>query len=399
MAIVEKVGVYRKWLESAPEKNGEVIPKSEWPRKRRYCWIVRWCGTDKKKYGKLFKNKKEAEKYALDLQKQVNLGRADRPQKITLQEFRLEHEQVMKGQVAYGTIQEHKRALELFENFIGGSFALSRIRPRHAEAFIADCLASNEVSNGTVNKWIRTLRGIFNLAIEPRGYLAEGQNPFAKIKKRNITEKPIRYVDLLEYSALMDAAAKLWWKTFLSIAYGSGLRRNEILHLTWADVDIGQHRIEVRAKKPTAEILKWEPKSRKNRTVPMSDESAKLLVDMQVNSPEFHPYIFVSPERLDRIKKRRRAGKWHARSEVVNNLGERFSTIRRHANVAECTMHDLRRSAITNWAGQLPIQVVQALAGHSNITTTRKYYLAVRPEDFDSASKVLNLVLSKTRSD
>jgi len=107
----------------------------------------------------------------------------------------------------------------------------------------------------------------------------------------------------MEYTALMDAATKLWWKAFLSIAYGSGLRLNEILHLTWADVDLGQHHIKVKAKKAKADILAWEPKGRKNRTVPMSNESAKLLVDMQVNSPELHPYIFVSPERLDRIKK------------------------------------------------------------------------------------------------
>jgi integrase len=400
MAIVEKVGVYRKWLEPVPkDKNDNPIPKSEWARKRRYCWVVRWCGTNKKKYGKLFKKRKEAERYALDLQKQVNLGRADRPQKITLHDFRVEHERVMKGQVAYATIQEHKRALELFENFIGGSFALSRIRPRHAEAFVANCLASNEVSVATVNKWARTLKSIFTRAIDPRGYLAEGQNPFSKIKERKITERPIRYVDLMEYTALMDAATKLWWKAFLSIAYGSGLRLNEILHLTWADVDLGQHHIKVKAKKAKADILAWEPKGRKNRTVPMSNESAKLLVDMQVNSPELHPYIFVSPERLDRIKKRRKAGKWHARSEVVNNMGERFKTIRRHANVAECTIHDLRRSAITNWAMELPIHVVQTLAGHEKIATTRKYYLAVRPEDFVSASKVVNLVLSRTPSD
>jgi hypothetical protein len=109
MAIAEKVGVYRKWLEPIPEKDGKPIPKSEWAGKRRHCWIVRWCGTEKKKYGKIFKTRKEAEEYALDLQKQVNLGRADRPQRITLQEFRLEHEQVMKGQVAYGTIQYHAR--------------------------------------------------------------------------------------------------------------------------------------------------------------------------------------------------------------------------------------------------------------------------------------------------
>jgi len=49
--------------------------------------------------------------------------------------------------------------------------------------------------------------------------------------------------------------------------------------------------------------------------------------------------------------------------------------------------------------GKLPIQVVQTLAGHADIKTTRKYYLAVRPEDFDSANEVLNLVLNKTQSD
>ena len=207
---IEKVGVYRKWLGPVPkDKNGKAIPKSEWPRKRRHRWIVRWYGTDGRRYGKVFETRKEAQRRDSELQKQVCLGKADKPKKITLHDFRVEHERVMKGQVAYGTIQELKRALGLFENFIGGSSTLSRILPRHAEAFVADCLASNKVSIATVNKWIRTLHGIFNLAIEPRCYLAEGQNPFAKIKKRKTTERPIRYVDILEYSALMDAAKKL----------------------------------------------------------------------------------------------------------------------------------------------------------------------------------------------
>jgi integrase len=397
---VEKVGIYRKWLEPVPkDKNGKCAPKSEWPRKRQHCWIARWYGTNGQRYGKVFQSRKEAERYASELQNRICFGKADKPEKITLQDFRLEHEQVMKGQVAYGTVQEHVRALKLFENFIGGSFVLSKIKPRHAEAFVADRLASKEVSIATVNKYIRTLHGIFNLAIEPRGYLAEGQNPFAKIKKRKITENAIRYVDLREYRALMDAAKKTWWKAFLSIAYGSGLRRNEILHLTWADIDLEQHRIEVRAKKESAEILEWEPKSRTNRVVPMSDEADQLLVNMQVDAAEFHPYVFVSPERLCRIKQRREAGKWHSRSQVVNRLREGFNTIRRRAKVSECTIHDLRRSAITNWAQRLPIQVVQVLAGHADIRTTRKYYLAIRPEDFSSAAQVLKHIMSETATD
>ncbi len=195
---IEKVGIYRKWLVPVPkDKDGRPVPESEWPRKRRHRWIARWYGTNGHRYGKVFETRKEAERHASELQNRVCLGNADKPEKITLHEFRLEHEQVMKGQVAYATLDDQKRALKFFENFIGGSVLLSKIKPRHAEAFIAHRL-STVPSVSTVNKDIRTLRSIFNLAIEPRGYLIEGQNPYAKIKERKRTENEIRYVEVAE---------------------------------------------------------------------------------------------------------------------------------------------------------------------------------------------------------
>jgi hypothetical protein len=48
-------------------------------------------------------------------------------------------------------------------------------------------------------------------------------------------------------------------------------------------------------------------------------------------------------------------------------------------------------------ARHFPIQVVQELAGHAVIKTTRELYLTVRPEDFALASKVLQKVMEKTR--
>ena len=126
---IEKVGIYHKWLEPVPERNNKPIPKSEWPRKRRHRWIVRWYGTEGKRYGKVFRTRKEAERYASELQNRVHLGKTDKPQRITLEEFRLEHKRVMKGQVAYTTLQDQIRALKLFEKFIGESFLLSKIKP------------------------------------------------------------------------------------------------------------------------------------------------------------------------------------------------------------------------------------------------------------------------------
>jgi len=127
----------------------------------------------------------------------------------------------------------------------------------------------------------------------------------------------------------------------------------------------------------------------------MADETAQLLVNLQAQAKEGFPYIFISQKRLEKIRERQKIGKWTSRSEVINNLRENFHRVRQRAKVSKCTLHDLRRSAITNWASRLPIQVVQQLAGHSDISTTRKYYLTVRSEDIVSANKVVNSILAK----
>lgn len=394
--VTNKVSVGRKWLEPVPEENGRQIPRSEWVKKRRHCWIVRWYSTAGKRHGKLFDKRKEAERHARKLQALVDSGRQDEPGKITLRQFVEEHKTVMKGQVAHATLMDQLRALEMLATFVGEDVLLQRINARNAEAFIASRIESG-LTTGTVNKDIRTLKRVFNLAIEPRGYLRDGQNPFAKIRERKQTAKNIRYVTVLEYRALMEAAGSLWWRALLSTAYCCGLRRSEILHLTWADIDFHAQRVRVSAKESGSETIRWEPKDHETRVVPMSDETAQILADLQAEAPEGFPYIFITPKRFQRIKAKLETGNWNDRKAVINNLTRGFEVIRHRSGVSECTPHDLRRSAITNWAQELPVQVVQELAGHSNIATTRKYYLTVRPEDVERANQLMNRILTACR--
>ena len=394
----EKIGIYRRWLEPAPVIDGVPVSKADWPKHRRHSWEAKWFGSACQRYSKSFETRRLAEQFARQLQEDVNRGKADRPEKITLSAFAKEHEKVMAGQVAYATLCDQIRALRLFENFIGGSTLLTNVKPRNAEAFVAHRLASG-LAVASVNKDIRTLKRIFNLAIEPRGYLAEGQNPFAKIKQRKKSQHPVRYVTVLEYHALLNATDNLGWKALLSIAYGSGLRRDEISNLTWPDIDFENKLVCVNAKHSSGLTIEWEPKDHENRKVPLSEQSIEMLASIQLTAPEGHPYIFINPERLRLIRGRERTGKWNPGCNVINNLWRRFEVIRKRSGIAKCTLHDLRRSAITNWTKHIPIQVVQQFAGHSDISTTRKYYLAVRPEDITSANQIINRLVECVKSD
>lgn len=292
----EKIGIYHRWLGKVPKVNEKPAPKSDWPKCRRHSWTVRWYGNTGKRYSKNFKTRKLAEQFARQLQTEINYGRADKPEKISLSLFAKEHKEVMAGQVAYATICDQVRALKFFEKFIGGLTLLTNIKPRDAEAFVAHRLASGSKVQ-TVNKDIRTLRRIFNLAIDPRGYLQEGQNPFAKIKQRKKSQPPIRYVKITEYQALLDATEELWWKALFSIAYSSGLRRNEIFNLTWQNIDFENKLICINAKQSTKLTIEWEPKDHENRVVPISEHTIQFLAALQLTAREGHPYIFIKPGR------------------------------------------------------------------------------------------------------
>jgi len=65
------------------------------------------------------------------------------------------------------------------------------------------------------------------------------------------------------------------------------------------------------------------------------------------------------------------------------------------------SLHDLRRSAITNWSKFANIQTVMTMAGHSSIETTRRYYAAVTEDQIErvrqaSATAIVDAVSGQT---
>ncbi len=391
---IEKVGIYRKYYGKVPKDNTcKQLSKELWRKKRPFSWAVRWYGSEGKRYSKSFKTRKEAEKYAETRQLDVRSGKSDLPKKITLKCFYDEHKELMEKNLAKSTLRLHLEVISDLADHAGWNCDMKRVKPTDIEKVRALRL-KGDIAPATANKELRAMKRIFNLAIS-RGYLNAGCNPCVSIKQIKIAPKKPNYCSPEEFSLVYNHATGIFWKALLALAYTTGLRLQELLNLTWADVDFQESHIHVTRKSEGQWVQSWQPKDCEMRVIPLPEQTLNLLTAWQSVAPEECPYVFMEHERWSFYREKVKASNWRKGQSLSNNILRRFKTLCRRAKVATYSIHDLRRSCITNWAKSLPAHVVQMLAGHSDIRTTQTYYLSVQPDDIKKAQKVQSEMLGK----
>ena len=167
-----------------------------------------------------------------------------------------------------------------------------------------------------------------------------------------------------------------------TLGYCCSLRLGEVLNLTWTDVDFERSRVRVVRKNASEHHSTWTPKDKDMRIVPLPDQAVSVLAELQLAATDGQEYVFVNgkgPAKGSRVKRQ--------------NVWRDFQAIREKAGIPKCSFHDLRKSYCTNLAGAVPLHVVQELAGHAVIRTTRRHYLKVRDEQIDSARCALEEVM------
>jgi integrase len=105
------------------------------------------------------------------------------------------------------------------------------------------------------------------------------------------------------------------------------------------------------------------------------------------------PYLFPPAWRRRHMELIRREGRCKKSQDHMNNFGRNFHKLRKKAGVAECTLHNLQRSCITNLAKVLPVYIAQKPAYHSDIKTTQKYNLAVQESDLEMGRQAQSKIL------
>ena len=393
--MIAKIGVYREL------------------RNKSRPWAVRWFTTidpetgRRKRFCKSFEFKRDAERFGSEMA--VEFEREGRPKanpdRETLDDFLKGYLRRRKPELKAVSFELYEGTIRRLVDFFGRDCLLKDISVEQAHDFILAQKAigpwckGNKLSDWTREQLKRHCKTIFGAAVES-GYI--GTNPFkAKaLRSKRLATKRWYRMKPNEYHALLEAAASLREKVAYALFYTAGLRLHEAFNLTWDGLDFQENLLFVMNREATADIPPFSIKDYEQRRIPLPQHAIDLLTRWQAEAPEGVPFVLLTADRFERVKAHwqeiHKAGLSWRNRYIVNHVLRNFKVHIKRAgikSIGKLTVHTLRKCAGQNWADYLPMNVVKELMGHSSITTTAEFYLAVdRDHERKAAESVQRLL-------
>lgn len=157
-------------------------------------------------------------------------------------------------------------------------------------------------------------------------------------------------------------------------AQASGLRRREVVSLTWPQVDW------------SAGVIRVVGKGDKPHVIPITPEITDLLWPLRGHHPT-HVFTFVAQRTRTCAKSGHRYVRGKRYPVTYWGWGSRFARDRGKAGLTDLKIHDLRHTSATRTLrASKNLKAVQNLLGHSDIKTTMRYAHALT-EDVAEAMK------------
>ncbi|MCZ6759703.1 MAG: tyrosine-type recombinase/integrase [Gemmatimonadetes bacterium] len=148
---------------------------------------------------------------------------------------------------------------------------LDQVTSALVSAFITRRVRHDGISPRTANLIREVVYRLFEYAIKHHAYVSSDPrylNPIATVEKFKLPASNIRSLNPEQIEEQFRVVQPNGLAPLVATYIYAGLRREEALWLQPSDVDLGRRLVHVRAKTVNAES--WQPKTKRNRIVPIS---------------------------------------------------------------------------------------------------------------------------------
>lgn len=336
-------------------------------------------GTVKQKKKRGFKTKKEAQRAEALAVEEVESGPA-----YTFESVAREYEEWYAARRKLSSIKKTEYLLRVHILPKFGDRNLEDIRPRHIMDYYTEMMES--VSAATLSRIHVVMSAVYKFAIK-REYVRD--NPVQVAGYPEVKEsKVINYWTLDEFKQFIKVVDDFQYYTLFMTLYYSGMRKGELLALTWGDIDFTENQINI-------------DKTDYNRTIqtPKTESSIRKLM-----MPSFVMDL-LRRLKLDKDKQFKQKstyrvfGEFHE-SIATSTLDRRFERYVKDSGVKKIRLHDFRHSHASYLINKgTVVSLIAKRLGHADVATTLNVYSHLYPstekeailgmeDDFKSASVI-----------
>ena len=215
----------------------------------------------------------------------------------------------------------------------------------------------------TVNKVLKYIKAMFNRALD-WNYLTV--NPAQRVKFLRVPKSDSSHcLTIKEIKELLEKCPS-WFYPIIYTFLATGMRRSELIHLRWCDIDMRSHLIHINNQDT------FHTKSFLPRTIGLKQKLYETFQNIQ--SKDNEKFVFISSEGLPYT------------SSVLQKI---WTKIRKELGI-NYRLHDFRHTFCSYLILRgVDIKTVQMLMGHSDVRTTMQIYSHVQTVHLQKAVEKL----------
>lgn len=307
--------------------------------------------------------------------------------------------EIKNNEIKPSTLERYESILRIYiTGSVIGDIKLKDLRAGHLQSYynsLYKTYSVNVIHN--LNKFIKS--GLSQALNE--NYISKNYASLVTLKKKD-EKKEVEHLTVEEQNRFLEVCKGDRLEALFYMALSTGLRLGELLALTWNDIDLSTAEVSVDKSVKLVGIpdkegnkeyktIVQEPKTKSSiRTVPIPDVALNVLKQ--------HKKL--------QLEERVKAGEVYINNNIVfanpiggytneSNLRRKYKRLLAEAKIKEVKFHSLRHTyATTLFIKDVSPKVVQALMGHSDISTTLNVYTHTNKDIKVEAVQKLNEVFN-----